>query len=193
MVNSQYRKSCVEFIVLIQEYVLLLAFMQKQNGSSFQNGAVLQWSLSWEKQFIFSERHSFSNRAFLLRFLCFLFCRSSFNFLLVSLANSLSTGNRLLLQYKTKRISFCDEYKCDLYIWQGYWYESCLIHWVKWTYIMTGADPVGEVQWTWNDFENIKSICTFRQKIFESSPDVTPWPAKTDFFPVKPQLHMLGL
>lgn len=86
--------------------------MQKQNGSSFQNGAVFQWLLSWLfkneinksikpssvysswfeaihlKQFMRSVMQSFSILAFLMRFRSFFLCRSSFNFLRVSLAIS---------------------------------------------------------------------------------------------------------
>lgn len=76
--NSQYKKLCVALIVLMHEYVLLLAFIQKQKGPEVHKGGVLQWSLSWLKQFIRSDKHSFSIFAFLLSFLSFFLSRSSF-------------------------------------------------------------------------------------------------------------------
>ena len=119
MVNSQYRKSCVAFIVRKQEYVLLLAFIQKQNGSSFQSGAVRQCELSWLKQFIFSDKHSFSIRAFLLRFRSFFRWRSSFSLRRASRAISFSSG---ILSQKSFKIGLCGAWIYENYIPFDFWF-----------------------------------------------------------------------
>uniref|UniRef100_A0A8W7PAX8 Uncharacterized protein n=1 Tax=Anopheles coluzzii TaxID=1518534 RepID=A0A8W7PAX8_ANOCL len=95
VVNSQYRKLCVWLIVRRQLYVLLFAFMQKQNGLSSHIGSVRQWLLSWLKQFIRSDRHSFSIFAFLMRLRSFFRWRSSFSRRRVSRASSFSSGTGL--------------------------------------------------------------------------------------------------